>query len=47
MYPDVVDTVNGLKPVLTWEDFKRTSTCGVSNDRRVVEEFWVCFTNVK
>ncbi|XP_039827584.1 uncharacterized protein LOC120689362 [Panicum virgatum] len=40
MYPDVVDTINGLKPVLTCEDFKRTSTNGIRNDIRVVGEFW-------
>lgn len=44
MYPDFVKSANGMEPVLTWEDFKRTSTCGESNDRRVVAEFWVCFT---
>lgn len=43
MYPDVVDTVNGPKPVLTWEDFKQTSTHGEPNDKRVVKEFWVSF----
>ncbi|KAF8697458.1 hypothetical protein HU200_036059 [Digitaria exilis] len=40
MYPDVVDTAKGPKPVLTWEDYKQTSTCGEPNDKRVVKEFW-------
>ncbi|WVZ63336.1 hypothetical protein U9M48_012976 [Paspalum notatum var. saurae] len=40
MYPDVVDTINGMKPVLSWEDFKKTSTNGISNDKRVLAEFW-------
>ena len=44
MYPDFVDTINGLKPVLTWEDFKKTTIAGVSTDKRVLEEFWVCAT---
>lgn len=46
MFPDVVETANGPRPVLKWEDFKRTYTRGIPNDRRVVEEFWVgCFTS--
>jgi len=44
MYLDFVDTINGLKPVLTWEDFKKTTIAGVSTDKRVLEEFWVCAT---
>ncbi|KAL6840317.1 hypothetical protein ACP4OV_030127 [Aristida adscensionis] len=40
MHPDFVDTANGKRPVLTWEDYKRTSTCGQRNDRRVIGEFW-------
>jgi hypothetical protein len=39
MYPDFVDTINGIKPVLTWEDFKTTTIVGVSTDKRVLEEF--------
>jgi hypothetical protein len=44
MYPDFVDTPNGMKPVLTWEDFKKTTITGVSTDKKVLEEFWVCVT---
>ena len=43
MYPDFVETKNGKRPVLSWEDYKRTSTHNVPDDRRVVLEFWVCF----
>nr|CAB3480941.1 unnamed protein product [Digitaria exilis] len=46
MYPDVVDTAKGPKPVLTWEDYKQTSTCGEPNDKRVVKEFWELKTGV-
>jgi len=44
MYPDFVDTINGMKPVLTWEYFKKTAIAGVSTNKRVLEEFWVCAT---
>ena len=42
MYPDFVETGNGKRPVLSWEDYKRTSAHNVPDDRRVVSEFWVC-----
>ena len=43
MYPDFVETENGKWPVLSWEDYKRTSAHNVPDDRRVMSEFWVCF----
>jgi hypothetical protein len=44
MYPNFVDTINRMKPVLTWEDFKKTTIARVSTSKRVLEEFWVCVT---
>jgi len=41
MYPDFVETENGKRPVRSWEDYKRTSTHNVPDDRGVVSEFWV------
>ncbi|KAG0514051.1 hypothetical protein BDA96_10G156300 [Sorghum bicolor] len=40
MYPNFVDTINRMKPVLTWEDFKKTTIARVSTSKRVLEEFW-------
>jgi hypothetical protein len=44
MYPNVLQNANGPRPVLTWDDFKKTTTRGVPDDQRVVSDFGVCFT---